>query len=78
MDTAGAAVQDTEPATPDGDVAVCATLRTTDLDEARDFCRRMYYGPLEVKPAGSIDGFAFTGEVVQISWKIELNEKKKK
>ncbi|AGZ42472.1 AraC family transcriptional regulator [Actinoplanes friuliensis] len=66
MDTAGAAVQDTEPATPDGDVAVCATLRTTDLDEARDFCRRMYYGPLEVKPAGSIDGFAFTGEVVQI------------
>ena len=59
MDTAGAPV-------PDGDTPVRALLRTTDVDEARAFCRRMFYGPIEVKPTGGTEGFAFAGEVVQI------------
>ncbi|GAA3351990.1 AraC family transcriptional regulator [Amorphoplanes nipponensis] len=66
MDTAGAARPEPRTGEPDGDVAVCASLRTTDLDEAGSFCRRMFYGPLEVKPTGGADDIAFTGEVAQI------------
>jgi AraC-like DNA-binding protein len=62
MDTAEAP----GPGTPDGDSAVCASLRTTDLQEAGSFCRQMFYAPLEVKPAGSAEGLAFAGEVAQI------------
>ena len=66
MDTAGAAGPEPRPGIPDGDVAVCASLRTTDVEEAGSFCRRMFYGPLEVKPANSADEIAFSGEVAQI------------
>jgi AraC-like DNA-binding protein len=66
MDTAGAAGRETGRGTPGGDIAVCASLRTTDLAEARAFCRRMYYGPIDVRPTGDLDSFAFSGEVVQV------------
>jgi AraC-like DNA-binding protein len=62
MNRAGAAV----PGVPDGDTAVCANLRTTDLEVAGSFCRRMFYGPLEVKPVGGGEVVAFSGEVAQI------------
>ena len=65
MDTAGVAGRDPDPA-PDSDVPARSALRTTDVEEARAFCRRMFYGPLEVKPAAGIDGFAFSGDVVQV------------
>lgn len=69
MDTAGAAVPEPGPGTPgslDGDVAVCATLRTTDVEEASSFCRRLFFGPLEAKPAGGAGPLVFFGEVAQI------------
>ncbi|MET8149834.1 AraC family transcriptional regulator [Actinoplanes sp. NPDC049668] len=66
MDTAGAVGQQPVADTPGGDVAVYASLRTRDVDEARAFCRRLYYGPLEVTPTGSLEDFAFSGEVVQL------------
>jgi AraC-like DNA-binding protein len=62
MDTAGAP----GPGGPDGDVAVCASLRTTDVEEAGSFCRRMFYGPLETKPTSGATEIAFSGEVAQI------------
>jgi AraC-like DNA-binding protein len=62
MDTAGAP----GPGGPDGDMAVCASLRTTDVEQAGSFCRRMFYGPLEAKPAGGATEIAFSGEVAQI------------
>ena len=65
MDTAGVAGREFDPA-PDSDVPARSALRTTDVDEAREFCRRMFYGPLEVKPAGGTEGFGFSGDVVQI------------
>ena len=65
MDTAGVAARDFDPA-PDSDVPARSALRTTDVEEAREFCRRMFYGPLEVKPAGGTEGFAFSGDVVQV------------
>jgi AraC-like DNA-binding protein len=42
------------------------SLRTTDVDEARAFCRQMFYGPLKVDPVGDRSGFAFSGEVVML------------
>jgi len=45
---------------------VRASLRTTDVDEARAFCGGMYYGSLEVKPAGGTEGFSFSGDVVRV------------
>jgi len=65
MDTAGAPHRALEPA-PDSDVPARNALRTTDVEEAREFCRRMFYGPLEVKPAGGTEGFGFSGDVVQV------------
>lgn len=65
MDTAGASDPGI-PGHPDGDVAVCAHLRTTDVEEASLFCRRLFYGPLEVKPAVAVDALAFSGEAVRI------------
>jgi hypothetical protein len=41
-------------------------LTTTDVDEARAFCRRMFYGPLQVDPVGDRTGFAFRGDVVSL------------
>jgi AraC-like DNA-binding protein len=69
MDTAGAAGPEpgsVVPGNPDGDVAVCATLRTTDVEEAGSFCRRLFYGPLEAKPTSGAGALAFSGEAVQI------------
>ena len=66
MDTAGAAGPEPGQETLDGDVAICASLRTSDVEQASSFCRRMFYGPLEVKPAGDGDDLAFSGEVAQI------------
>ncbi len=66
MDTAGAADTGVGPDYPDGDTLVRASLRTTDVEEAGTFCRRMFYNPLEVKPAGGAEAIAFTGDVAQI------------
>ena len=44
---------------------VHVSLRTTDVDEARTFCRRLFYGPLRVDPVGDRTAFAFHGEVVR-------------
>jgi AraC-like DNA-binding protein len=50
----------------DKDVPVFAALHTSDVDEARTFCRTLFYYPMAVKPRGSADGFAFAGDVVQL------------
>ena len=47
-----------------GDTPVHVALRTSDVDEARAFCRKMFYGPLQVNPVGDRGGFAFAGDVV--------------
>jgi AraC-like DNA-binding protein len=41
-------------------------LRTSDVDEARAFCRKMFYGPLQVTPVGDASNFSFAGDVVMI------------
>ena len=51
---------------PDDDVPIRAVLKTADFDEARTFCRQMFYGPLDVRPAGDGAGFAFDGDVVRL------------
>jgi AraC-like DNA-binding protein len=51
---------------PAGDTILEAALHTTDVDEARAFCRKMFYGPLRVVPLGDLARFAFSGEVVQL------------
>lgn len=43
---------------------VHVALRTTDVDEARAFCRQLYYGPLQANPVGDTAGFAFSADVV--------------
>ena len=54
-------------ATPvDRDAPVFAALHTADVEEARSFCRQMFYAPLRMQPVGSIDGFNFAGDVVQL------------
>jgi AraC-like DNA-binding protein len=52
--------------TDDRDVPVFAALHTEDVDEARSFCRAMYYGPLNMQPVGRADGFDFAGDVVRL------------
>ncbi|MDT5029980.1 MAG: hypothetical protein QOC94_151 [Actinoplanes sp.] len=52
--------------TPDADIPVRAVLKTTDVDEARAFCRQMCHTPLDVWPVGDGAGFAFDGEVVRL------------
>ncbi|MFI5891694.1 AraC family transcriptional regulator [Actinoplanes sp. NPDC051513] len=49
-----------------GDSPVHVALRTSDVDEARAFCRKLFYGPLQVNPVGDLSGFAFAGEVVML------------
>jgi AraC-like DNA-binding protein len=51
---------------PVADVPVRSTLRTTDIDRAREFCRAMFYGPLRADPVGDTAAFAFDGEVVTL------------
>ena len=41
-------------------------LRTRDVDEARAFCRSMFYGPLRMEPVGDRGSFAFEGDVVTL------------
>ena len=48
------------------DVPVRAALTTADVDEARAFCRQMFYGSLQVRPAGDGTGFTFHGSVVRL------------
>jgi AraC-like DNA-binding protein len=48
------------------DVPIRAALKTADVDEARAFCRQMFYQPLHVRPEGDGEGFAFHGDVVQL------------
>lgn len=52
--------------TLDPDVPVRTALKTDDVDEARAFCRQMYYAPLHVRPAGDGAGFSFHGDVVRL------------
>ncbi len=54
------------PAAPGAENPVHVALRTTDVDEARAFCRKLFYGPLQVHPVGDRTGFAFNGEVVML------------
>jgi AraC-like DNA-binding protein len=48
------------------DVPIRAALTTADVDEARAFCRQMFYQPLHVRPEGDGTGFAFHGDVVRL------------
>ena len=49
---------------PGADTPVRVALQTTDPDEARAFCRQLFYGPLQVNPVGDHGGFAFNGDAV--------------
>jgi AraC-like DNA-binding protein len=49
-----------------GDAPAHIALRTSDVDEARAFCRGLFYGPLQVSPIGDASMFAFSGDVVRI------------
>jgi AraC-like DNA-binding protein len=49
-----------------GDTPVHVALRTSDVDEARAFCRKLFYGSLRVSPIGDPSGFAFRGDVVML------------
>src|SRR3954465_13235660 len=48
------------------DKPIHVALRTTDVDEARAFCRKLFYGPLQMNPVGDSSGFAFSGDVVML------------
>ncbi|MGX6606965.1 AraC family transcriptional regulator [Micromonosporaceae bacterium Da 78-11] len=54
------------PGAPGADTPVHVELQTTDVDEARAFCRQMFYGPLRVDPVGDLSTFAFSGDVVML------------
>jgi len=54
------------PGAPGTDTPVHVALQTGDVDEARAFCRTMFYGPLQVDPVGDRAGFAFSGDVVRL------------
>ncbi|MEU4237002.1 AraC family transcriptional regulator [Actinoplanes sp. NPDC026619] len=53
------------PALP-SDTPVHFALHTSDVDEAKAFCRKMFYGPLQVTPVGDCSGFVFDGDVVML------------
>jgi AraC-like DNA-binding protein len=53
-------------ARPGADTPAHAALRTADVDEARAFCRAMFYGPLQVTPVGDTSGFDFSADVVTL------------
>jgi AraC-like DNA-binding protein len=59
-------VSQTRAGTPGADAPAHFSLATTDVDEARAFCRGLFYGPLRVDPVGDRSGFAFRGEVVAL------------
>jgi AraC-like DNA-binding protein len=52
------------PGMPGAENPVHVALRTDDVDEARAFCRKLFYGPLQADPVGDRTGFAFSGDVV--------------
>jgi AraC-like DNA-binding protein len=52
------------PTMPGADIPVHVKLRTTDVDEARAFCRKLYYGPLRIEPVGDPARFLFSADVV--------------
>lgn len=54
------------PAPPGADVPAHTGLRTGDMDEARDFCRRLYYGMLEIEPVGAPGRVEFSAEVASL------------
>jgi AraC-like DNA-binding protein len=66
MDAAQAADAAVGTVPLNADVPVFAALRTADIDEARSFCRAMYYAPLKMQPLGRAAGFDFSGDVVQL------------
>jgi AraC-like DNA-binding protein len=45
---------------------VHVSLRTTDVDEARAFCRELFYGSLSMHPVGDRSGFVFMADVVAL------------
>ncbi|HEU4349372.1 MAG TPA: AraC family transcriptional regulator [Actinoplanes sp.] len=51
---------------PDGDIPVREYLRTRDLDEARAFCRLLFYDNVRVTPLGTGDDLDFVGEGVTL------------
>jgi AraC-like DNA-binding protein len=57
---------DGHPSQPGAETPRHARLQTTDVDEARAFCRGMFYGPLQMSPVGDAATFAFSGDVVQL------------
>ncbi|MEV6346831.1 AraC family transcriptional regulator [Actinoplanes sp. NPDC051851] len=54
------------PAPPGADVPSHVALRTTDVEEARAFCRRIYYGRLRIDPVGDPGRFHFNADVVEL------------
>ena len=65
MDTAGAPGSQCRPSPLGGEVAVWASLRTTDVEEAAAFSRRTFDGPMEIKPAVA-EPILFSGDLAQI------------
>jgi AraC-like DNA-binding protein len=55
-----------QPSQPGAETPFHARLQTTDVDQARAFCRGMFYGPLQMSPVGDAATFAFSGDVVQL------------
>ncbi|GIE86235.1 AraC family transcriptional regulator [Actinoplanes regularis] len=51
---------------PGAEVPVRAGLRTTDVEEARAFCRKLYYAPLRIEPVGDPGRFDFSADVVEL------------
>jgi AraC-like DNA-binding protein len=51
---------------PDARTAVRVSLRTTDLDEASLFCRRLFYDSVRVRPLGDGAGLDFSAEGVRL------------
>ena len=58
--------ESSRPGVPGADIPVRVALRTNDVEEARAFCRKMYYPPLHVDLVGSGEHFAFSGDVVTL------------
>jgi AraC-like DNA-binding protein len=48
------------------DIARYASLRTGDLDEAREFCRGLYHYPISLRSVGPAADLAFASDVVSI------------
>jgi AraC-like DNA-binding protein len=53
-------------APPGADTPVHVGLETADVDEARSFCRGMFYGRLTMEPVGRLESFLFSGDVVML------------